>query len=230
MKKLIILTLVLIFASCANNNNNLTVKGNVKGLKKGTIYLSRALDSSYQVLDSTVLNGTSNFELKSNIEEPEVLFLSLDANSSKENYINFFADKGEVEINTTLKRFAYDYKVNGSKQQTKLDEFLKNSKRFNDTRLDLIKLQFEAISKGDSIKADSLKTLAEQNIKRKYLYTINFAINNKDSEVAPYITLTEVYDANITYLDTVYKVLPENIANSKYGKTLRTFIEERKSN
>ena len=74
MKKLIILTLVLIFASCANNNNNLTVKGNVKGLKKGTIYLSRALDSSYQVLDSTVLNGTSNFELKSNIEEPEVLF------------------------------------------------------------------------------------------------------------------------------------------------------------
>ena len=230
MKKLIILTLVLIFASCANNNNNLTVKGNVKGLKKGTIYLSRALDSSYQVLDSTVLNGTSNFELKSNIEEPEVLFLSLDANSSKENYINFFADKGEVEINTTLKRFAYDYKVNGSKQQAKLDEFLKNSKRFNDTRLDLIKLQFEAISKGDSIKADSLKTLAEQNIKRKYLYTINFAINNKDSEVAPYITLTEVYDANITYLDTVYKVLPENIANSKYGKTLKTFIEERKSN
>ena len=230
MKKLIILTLVLIFASCANNKNNLTVKGNVKGLKKGTIYLSRALDSSYQVLDSTVLNGTSNFELKSNIEEPEVLFLSLDANSSKENYINFFADKGEVEINTTLKRFAYDYKVNGSKQQAKLDEFLKNSKRFNDTRLDLIKLQFEDISKGDSIKADSLKTLAEQNIKRKYLYTINFAINNKDSEVAPYITLTEVYDANITYLDTVYKVLPENIANSKYVKTLRTFIEERKSN
>ena len=230
MKKLIILTLVLIFASCANNNNNLTVKGNVKGLKKGTIYLSRALDSSYQVLDSTVLNGTSNFELKSNIEEPEVLFLIFDDNSSKENYINFFADKGEVEINTTLKRFAYDYKVNGSKQQAKLDEFLKNSKRFNDTRLDLIKLQFEAISKGDSIKADSLKTLAEQNIKRKYLYTINFAINNKDSEVAPYITLTEVYDANITYLDTVYKVLPENIANSKYGKTLKTFFEERKSN
>lgn len=230
MKKLIILALVLIFASCADNTKNLTIKGNVKGLKKGTIYLSRALDSSYQVLDSTVLNGTSNFELISNIEEPEVLFLSLDANSTKENYINFFADKGEIEINTTLKRFAYDYKVNGSKQQSKLDEFLKNSKRFNDTRLDLIKLQFEAISKGDSIKADSLKTLAEQNIKRKYLYTINFAINNKDSEVAPYITLTEVYDANITYLDTVYKVLPENIANSKYGKTLKTFIEERKSN
>ena len=45
-------------------------------------------------------------------------------------------------------------------------------------------------------------------------------MNNKDSEVAPYIALSEVFDANIKYLDTLYNVLPKDIALSKYGKEL----------
>ena len=228
MKKIAFLLIVILVASCSKTKPDLIVKGNIKGLKKGTVYLSKALDSTYQVLDSTVLNGTSNYELKSSIDEPEVLFLSLDANSNKENYISFFANKGTTEINTTLKRFAFDYTVNGCEQQRKLEEFNTVAKKYNNKRLELIKQQFDALSEGNSIKADSIISEAEKNIKRKYLYTINFAINNKNSEVAPYLALSEIYDANITYLDTIYKVLPENIANSKYGKSLEIFIKERK--
>lgn len=228
MKKLVLLLVVILVASCAKTEPDLVVKGNIKGLKKGTIYLSKVLDSTYQVLDSMIMNGTSSFELKSSLDEPEVLFLSLDAKSKKENYISFFANKGITEINTTLKRFAFDYTVNGSKQQSKLEEFNAVAKKYNNKRLELIKQQYDALVEGDSIKADSIVTETEQTIKRKYLYTINFAINNKESEVAPYLALSEIYDANITYLDTIYKVLPENVANSKYGKSLKLFIKERK--
>lgn len=228
MKNIVFLLIILIVSSCAKTEPDLIVKGNIKGLKKGTIYLSKVLDSTYQVLDSMIINGTSNFELKSSLDEPEVLFLSLDAKSTKENYISFFGNKGVTEINTTLKRFAFDYTVNGSEQQSKLDEYNKIAKKFNNKRLELIKQQYDALVEGDSIKADSIVTETEQTIKRKYLYTINFAINNKESEVAPYLALSEIYDANITYLDTIYKVLPENIVNSKYGKSLELFIKERK--
>lgn len=228
MKKVLILLLVLIVASCSKTEPDLIVKGHIKGLKKGTIYLSKVLDSTYQVLDSMVVAGNSNYELTSELIEPEVLFLSLDANSTMENYISFFADKGVTEINTTLKRFAFDYKINGSAQQRTYDEFLIYSKKFNNQRLDLIKLQFDALSEGDSVKVDSINKEVNNSIKRKYLFTVNYAINNKDSEVAPYLALSEIYDANITYLDTIYNVLPEKIASSKYGKSLELFINERK--
>jgi len=45
----------------------------------------------------------TQFELKSDIEFPEVYFLYLNKNDNKEERITFFADKGITEINTTLK-------------------------------------------------------------------------------------------------------------------------------
>lgn len=228
MKKILFLLIVLISVSCSKTEQNLTIKGKIKGLKKGKVYLSKVLDSTFLVLDSTVINGDSNFKLTGNIEEPEVLFLSLDANSGIDNYISFFADKGETTINTTLKRFAYDFEIIGCEQQAIYDKYRIGAKSFNDSRLDLIKLQYEAINDGDRKKSDSIINIAGKNIKRKYFYTINFALNHKDSEVAPYLALSEIYDAKLNYLDTIYGALPENIAQSKYGKSLREYIKERK--
>jgi hypothetical protein len=55
-------------------------------------------------------------------------------------------------------------------------------------------------------------------IKRKYLYATNFAINNKDHEVAPYIALAEIYDINLKFLDTIQKSMTPKVAQSLYGK------------
>ena len=70
--------------------------------------------------------------------------------------------------------------------------------------------------------------LNNKNIKRGYIYAINFAINNKDSYVAPYIALKEIPDANIKYLDSIAQVLTPDVAASKYGKELQEFLKEKK--
>ena len=67
------------------------------------------------------------------------------------------------------------------------------------------------------------------NLKRQYLYSINYAINNKDNEVAPYIALSDVYDVNSTFLDTIYKSLTPRIATSKYGVILKDYLGKIKS-
>jgi len=54
------------------------------------------------------------------------------------------------------------------------------------------------------------------------------ALNNKHTDVAPYIALTELYDRNIKYLDTIYNALTPEIQNHKYAKSLNEFIQERK--
>ena len=66
-------------------------------------------------------------------------------------------------------------------------------------------------------------------IKRKYYYTTNFAVNHPDNEIAPYLALTELYDANITLLDTINNSLSKKVKQSTYGKKLEKFIADIKS-
>jgi len=180
------------------------------------------------MLDSFAINGEEPFMLQSELDEPEVLYLMLDKNSKEEERITFFADKGITQINTSLKQYAFEPEIIGSNQQEKLAEYRKMMSRFNDRNLELIKEKFEAQQSGDSLQIIAKEEEADGLLKRRYLYAINFALNNKNSEVAPYIALAEVFDANTKYLDTIYNALPKNIANSRYGVQLNDFIKERK--
>lgn len=229
MKNVLLLFFSFIIISCADKQQDLTVKGNIKGLKKGTIYLKKANDSIITTVDSLVINGISEFELHSSIESPEVFFLYLDKNSSKNDRITFFGDKGVTEINTTLKNFVFDAKIDGSEQQKTLEEYNAIIAKLNGRSLDLIKESFEAQKVGDTAKLNAIEKESNNSLKRKYLYTVNFALNNKDSEVAPYLALTEIYNANINLLDTINNSLSEKVKKSKYGKELQLFIDEIKT-
>ena len=110
----------------------------------------------------------------------------------------------------------------------KLEEFKSINSRFNDQNLELIKAKFDAQKSGNDTLLSQLKKDSDNLMRRKYLYAINFAMNNKDSEIAPYIALSEIYNAKVTFLDTIYNALSNNIANSKYGLQLEEFIQERK--
>jgi hypothetical protein len=46
--------------------------------------------------------------------------------------------------------------------------------------------------------------------------------------VSPYVTLAEIYDINLKYLDTIQKSMTPKISKSKYGKKLIDFIAERR--
>ena len=226
MQKILVLLSVVFFFSCGNDADKLTVKGHIKGLKKGTLYLKKANDTTLVTVDSLVINGNLEFELSSDIESPEMFYLYLDKNDNKEDRISFFGDKGVTEINTTLKNFVLDAKINGSKQQEILENYLLMMAKFNNKNLDLIKENIDAKIANDSALITKTENTYNSLVKRKYLYTVNFAINNKDSEVAPYLALTEIYDANIKLLDTINNSLTPEIKSSLYGKELQKFIEK----
>ncbi|AJR03402.1 DUF4369 domain-containing protein [Siansivirga zeaxanthinifaciens] len=229
MKNIFYLFLLFSIISCSKKESDLIVKANVKGLKKGTIYLKKIEDTMLVTVDSMVISGNSEIELYSDIESPEVFYLYLDKNSAIKDRITFFADKGVTEITTSVKNFAGDAIIKGSTQQETFSDYQKMITRFNQQNLDLIKETFEAKKAGDSIKVDSIQKMYEKNIKRKYLFTVNFALNNKNSEVAPYLALSEIYNAKINYLDTINNSLSEKVKSSKYGKELQKFIDNIKA-
>lgn len=228
MKKIYFLIFTIIIYSCIEKKSNLTVKVNVKGLKKGTVYLKKKIDTSLITIDSVIVNNDSPFNLYGNIESPEMLYLLLDKNSNNNQEVSFFADKGITEISTTLKDFPFKTKIKGSKQQKTLEEYFSTISKFNNNNLELIKDSFEARKKGDTSKFNDIEKKQNNFLKRKYLYAVNFALNNKDSEVAPYIAVNELYNVKIKFLDTINNSLTTEIKNSKYGKELASFIKKRK--
>ena len=229
MKKLSLLIILLLIFSCAKESRDLTVIANIKGLKKGNVYLKKVKDTVLVTVDSVNVNGDSKIQLTSDLKSPEVFFLYLDKNNSEDDRITFFAEKGVTEINTTLKNFVFDAKITGSKQQKVLEEYRLMMSKFNERNLNLIKENFEAQKDGDSSKYNTVQKNLDNLLKRKYLYTVNFALNNKDSEVAPYLALTEIYNAQVKYLDTIHSSLTSEVKNSLYGKELKAYIEKIKN-
>lgn len=201
------------------------VKGEVKGLKKGTLYLQKQVDTLLVSVDSIQLDGTGIYELSDYQESPEIYYLNLDKDQEKR--ILFFGDQGEITINTKLDKFVLSADISGLKNQELLDEYSDMMRQFRNKNLDLIKAEFEA--KGDSLKLDSIVKLSNSLLKRRYYYTTNFAVKHANSEVAPYLALTELFDANISLLDTVNLSLTPEIQSSKYGKELAKFIDEIKA-
>ena len=207
------------------------VSGRVDGLRKGTLFLQKVLDSTLINIDSIVINGNPEFNFKTKIESPEIyyLYLNKDDGDTLNDRVMFFAEKGEIIINTLLKTFESSAKVSGSENQELLQEYRKISRQFNAKNLEYIKAYINnAKSANDSRSSDSIQKEMDNLLKRRYLYALNFAVTHGDNVIAPYIALTEVSDANIKYLDTVASKLTEEVKSSKYGKLLIELIANRK--
>ena len=117
MKKyLLILSLSTLVLACSSDQQpNMFVKGEVKGLKKGTLYLQKEVDSLWVSVDSIQLDGSGIYELADYQESPEIYNLTLDNNNEKR--ILFFGDQGEISINTKLDKFMLNAEISGQKNQ-----------------------------------------------------------------------------------------------------------------
>lgn len=229
MKKLLLAFIsLLLLASCAKNESktNLHVTGNIKGLKTGTLYIQRIVDSALVAIDTITIDGRSAFESDIDLKSPEMLYLSLDrgVSNSLDNNLLFFAEPGNINIDTNLDSFLSAAKITGSKNQDLYEEYKKISSRFRDDNLTLLEQKFNAIKSKNTKAVDSLSAKQDSNTKRRYLYATNFAINNKDYEVAPYVTLSDIYDINLKYLDTIQKSMTPKVAHSLYGKKLTKYV------
>ncbi len=93
-----------------------------------------------------------------------------------------------------------------------------------------MKSKFLAQANGKNKIIDSLQIKIDNLLKRRYLYTINFAAQNANENVAPYLALTQVFDANLALLDSIAFKMTQEVKTSKYGKEFLIFLEKRRKN
>ena len=230
MKKIIVVLVVsiLMIACSSKKDGNMVVEGTIKGLKKGTLYLQKMNDTAIISIDSVNVLGDGNFRLTDNIESPIMYYLTYDGNANDKRIL-FFGGKGTITINDNMSTFGFSPEITGSPNQLVLDKFLKINNQFKNQRLEFIKKEFDARQSKNIDLIENLEEDYNRMIRRKYLYTTNFALSNSNSEAAAYIALTELYDANIKLLDTINKKLSMVVKNSTYGKRLDKYISKIKS-
>ena len=205
------------------------VTGQIKGLKKGTLYLQKMKDTLLITVDSIVLIGSDMFTLTDNVDSPVLYNLTFDGNNTNKRIL-FFGEKGTITINDKLDLFGFSPEIKGSKNQELLDKYNIVKRRFQAERLDFVKKDFEAKKANDKTKVEQLEKDYKKLTKKRVLFTTNFAINNADYEVAPYIGLAEMYDASLQLLDTVNNSLSDKVKKSEYGKRFQEYINKIKEN
>jgi hypothetical protein len=219
---------VLILASCKQSptENTMALSGQIKGLKKGVLYLQHVPDSTLVVIDSVLINGNGNFSFKTELESPEVFYLYLvkEDNNDINDRITFFGEPGNISINTQWNSFDVDPDIKGSISHEKFVEYRSMMSKFNIQDISLLEQAFKANSSNNQQLFDSIQILSERNTLRSYLFALNFAMINSDSYVAPYVAITDVSNANVKFLDSIYKKLSPEVAISKYGKSLKKLI------
>lgn len=225
MKKLLtVLVLSIILNSCSSKKDgNMIVQGQIKGLKKGKLYLQKMVDTVLVSVDSVSLLGSDKFKLTDNVDSPVLYYLTFDGNTTDKRIL-FFGEEGIITINDKVDEFGFSPEISGSKNQEVLDKYTLVSKKFQNQRLEFIQKDFEA--KRDN-NVDLIKKIEEDYnrlVKRRVLYTTNFALSNADFEAAPYIALTEMYDASLKMLDTVNSSLTPKIKESEYGKRFQEYL------
>lgn len=224
------LSILVLIVSCGTETKNTTITGTIKGLKKGTLYLQHINDTVLATKDSLQIDGSGNFTFNTELESPELLYLYLDKKDG--NTVNdrlpFFAEPGTITIQTSWDSFDKNPKITGSQSHEKLEEFKKIMSKNNLRALELMQMGNNTNGNFSPSEIDSISALYTKNIQRNYLYAINFAFNNKNSYIAPYIAVKEIPEANIKYLDSIATVLPDSVANSKYGRELAAFVAKNK--
>lgn len=227
--KLLIFVLGFTFFSCKNKTPDLIINGQVKGLKKGQLYLQKIKDSSIVNLDSVKFYNNNDFRFEIPLEHPEVMYLQLQKDTIEiaDNFIAFFADKGQLQVDANLNGFMNAEIEGNYENQKQFKIYSDNLKRFGDQKLDLIEAELKARKIKDERLLDSINRTYNRMNQRRYLYAVNFAMGHPDLEISPYIILNQSEYISKKYLDSVYQSFDRKVQKSYYGEKLNDLIKQR---
>jgi len=237
-RTLLALMAMLLLASCGKNEDkaptgtNVHITGNVKGFKKGRLFLTRVQDTTAIIMDTIAIDGNSAFESHVKLDSPQMLYLVIDRGSSNsmDDNLPFFAEPGNIKIDTRLEGFYANAKITAGENQKLYEEYLKQKKRISETNLELEKRDVEAQIAKNEVRRDSILKAKDRNEVRLYLATANFAINHADHDIAAYLAVNEIRKINLKYLYMIDKKLSPKVKNSLYGKQLTKLIAYKKVN
>ncbi len=226
-----LLLLSILFSCGEPSGKSMEVSGEIKGLRKGTLYLQKIRDSALVSVDSFIMKKSDSFSMFDDLESPEIYYLYLDKNDGDtlNDRITFFGEKGKITINSNLKTFESSATVNGSSNQILWEEYQSMIQKFDGKNLEIIKDYLADTDLTPEEKETKYTKASDNLLRRRYLFSLNYATLHADKEISAYIGLYEVNYANPKLLDTLYSKMTDEIKNSTYGVAFGDLLTSKKT-
>lgn len=142
---------------------------------------------------------------------------------------------GVIEINTNFEdsnnigNYKRSFELKGKRNIELIKEFNIYEEQFMSERDKLVDKRKVLIELNEFEKVDSIQKLIDALLFKSYLFTANFAINNSEYEVAPYLATKKIPDARLEILETIEKELSDKVKKTHYGKLFQKLLKRRKT-
>lgn len=209
-------------ATSITDNNAFLIKGTSFSLENTTIYLFKAEDNSFALVDSTTVSD-AKFQFKGLAETPSMYRIS--ENRNKNKGFSILVDASEIHVFLN-KRIDNSTAYSTSTVQKEYNDYTSQMTVFKDKGMALyygLKGNFSA-ENIKKLKQDRLSLFAEQN---SFIET--YIKDHSNSYVAAFLVKENIPTYNAKTLRALYNGLSPDIRDLDFSKSVDSLIVEKES-
>jgi thiol-disulfide isomerase/thioredoxin len=235
MKRLFILVFVLVSIHCSNlgrgthGADGFQVTGNVVNTTSSVVTLDELSQEGFQTIDSARIDAKGNFEIKGRVKEPIFCALRFDPNSPSERRIFLVVDStSKIKVEADYNSME-GYKVKGSKDCELIQQLLIIGKNTQD-KMKLLEGKYSGYTMNDM--PDSIAKL----LRKDYADIMKEQSDAIDKFVTENNTIANYFAAMFLMKDVPFEILQKvdekgykKFPESKYAKTMHSYVESRKA-
>lgn len=214
--------------SCAaysqTNEDGFTIKGKVKGVTDGKIYLSAFVIKGKR--DSAVIQNGS-FYFTGKVDEPTPYILSLESNFVNKPLLMFFAENSTMKI-TVKADDIRNGKVKGSQSQKEYANYQIKIQPYSD-QISKLSDRRKKVSKDDKATLDSIAAAWDAIAAKKKDAEKEFIKANPQSSVSAWvITRSFIFQPELELLESLYNGLSPAVKATSYARTVKERLDMEK--
>lgn len=225
MKKFAFILLIgAILASCTGKKDQYTIKGQIKGVDSGMIYLQKFDADQWVKIDSGKLEKGA-FSFTGKITSPEMWYISM---QEKQIFVPVFVEGSKIDVQIYADS-ADKSVVTGSATHDIFKQYMVSNEIINKKMEVVYKAWKTAKESNDSVnmhKNDSLSTVLEKEMKQ---LLIDFSAANNKTIVAPYLIMRNSWQFELPELEGIYAKFDTTLYHSDYAQALKKRIDILKS-
>jgi len=198
--------------SCQDESkNNFTLTATITGASDNMIYLQQRKAGEWVKSDSASPEADI-VVFKGNIDLPEFFYLTV---KDIRGYIPVFLEQGEISLKSNVNNLR-DIVVEGSKTHKDYEDFMQSLASFDEKAAQLGQEYQKARTEGDEEAMKKVEEEYEGIEKQKSKSMLDYAKNNNESVVSPFIIMSNTYMFDLDELDEVTSGFSDKISASDY--------------
>ncbi len=225
MKKVVFILLAgLILASCTGKKDKFSIRGTIKGVDTGMIFLQK-YDADHWVNTDSVKLVKGSFSFTGSCKQPEMWHIAL---GDRQTYIPVFLENSNIEVQIFPDSLDKST-VKGSATHDIYQKYLSMNDILN-KRMDEVSMAYKkARETHDTLsmkRADSVSDELDKEMKKQL---VDFIKANNKSVVSTYLVMKNSWQFELNDLEEVVSAFDTSLNSSSYIQVLKKRVDVLKS-